>query len=331
MRDLRNELNIECPRAKGAYLENAPKEIWDNHLWCIEPKLDGERVTLQIGGDRSLLVGRNRQDFLKGVGKAKEFRCRNSSNSFLTQVANSYLEGTILDGESTEQYTQRGTPTKTTKMRLINGDFVGYTTWGVLFWRGKDVRGYSEEVRRELAGMAVGILNNPRIRLIPRYVATRARLVSLFDIGLEGAIAKKRDSVIPLTQRTHPYWWKLKGAKDRTIDAFVIGVTEGKEGGSGLIGKKPVPSGRAASLTIAVLRNGRVLEIGKAFNLPEAAVHNALNSFSLFDRKVMELQISGWDGKRVRWPRFVKWREDKSPEDCLFQEQIGQLQKNILK
>ena len=35
------------------------------------------------------------------------------------------------------------------------------------------------------------------------------------------------------------------------------------------------------------------------------------------------MRVSGWDGKRFRWPRFVRWREDKSSADCKFDEQLG--------
>ena len=67
MKNLRDELNIELPRAKGAYLGEAPEKIWTEDGWVLEEKADGTRESLQIGSDRSLLVGRNRENFLKGV------------------------------------------------------------------------------------------------------------------------------------------------------------------------------------------------------------------------------------------------------------------------
>ena len=75
MRDLRNELNINLPRCKGAYLEDSPPEVFTDGDWVLEPKLDGNRCSLQIGAKRSLLVGRNRQDFLKGVDQAWNDAC----------------------------------------------------------------------------------------------------------------------------------------------------------------------------------------------------------------------------------------------------------------
>ena len=74
MKDLRNQLGIDTPRCKGGYADDAPDCIWTEGDWVLEPKMDGIRVTLQIGAERSLLIGRNRQDFMKGVDQAGEFR-----------------------------------------------------------------------------------------------------------------------------------------------------------------------------------------------------------------------------------------------------------------
>jgi len=79
MIDMRNVLHIECPRAVGAYLDTVPAEVWDGG-WVLDRKIDGERDTLQIGSEGSLLVGRNKRNFLKGVAKAGAFM----NHNFLT-------------------------------------------------------------------------------------------------------------------------------------------------------------------------------------------------------------------------------------------------------
>lgn len=323
MRDIRNEENVMCPRAKGMYLENAPDEIW-NGGWVLEEKLDGTRDTLQIGSKSSRVVGRNRQDFLKGVQKAGVFR--EHVHPVFSKIACPELDGTLLDGERTDGRTADGSFDDYTKHRFIEGMFVGYTTWGVMFWKGEDVRGRTEEERYELAKQAVEVLKQkyPKlsIRVVERMEATKENLDKMFEISKEGAIAKKLGMPIRPTQRSNPYWWKLKGASERTIDAFIIGAAEGKSGGSGLRGVKPKPNGKICTLTIAMIENGRIKEVGKMSNLPDEVKEMGVGGWDKFKNRVAEVNVAGWSGKGFRQPRFKKWREDKSPSDCRFDEQV---------
>ncbi len=323
MRDLRNELDIECPRCKGGYLEEAPAEIWEGG-WVLEPKMDGNRVTLQIGEDGSIFVGRNREDFLKGVEAAGEFRDLTYMNRPLAEsVKSKYFAPTILDGELTEVFKSDGTYDEDTLKRQKLKEFLGFTAWTVLVCRGKDVRPLKEEIRRQITNTVVNVLNHPKVRLISRVDATKENLQKMFNLGLEGAIAKKLGEPIPVESRANRFWWKLKGDDRRTIDAFVIGVTEGKAGGSGVRGVKPKPDGTAATLTIAMMKGKKVVEVGKMTNLPDEVTEDGLKKYFKYHHKVAEVKVSGWEGERFRWPRFVKWRDDKSPKDCVFSEQVG--------
>lgn len=328
MEDLRNKYDIDAPRAKGAYLEDAPETIWTEPGWFLEHKMDGNRVTLQIGATESLLVGRNRQDFLKGVDKAGAFRCLNDLNPELTKVGRAVLAGTVLDGELTEVFKQNGDYDKATAARAANGDFIGYSAWTCLYFQGIDVRARSEKDRRKLTQWVIDKLNNPKIRILERVPATVENLKKFFRVsGPEGAIAKHEDAIIPKGQRTNPNWWKLKGDKKRTVDAFVIGVTEASEGGSGLTGVKPKKNGKAASFAMGMWKDGSEVEVGKLENMPEDAVENGLRHYGIYHRRVVEMIVSGWDGDRFRFPRFEKWREDKTPADCVFEEQVGKKKK----
>ena len=325
MEDLRNKHNIHAPRAKGAYLEDAPPEIWTEPGWFLEHKMDGNRVTLQLGATESLMIGRNRQDQLKGTAKAGAFRCLNDWNQPLAAVTCKVLDGTVLDGELTEVFKQNGGYDKATVARVKNGDFVGYSAWTVLFFKGEDVRNRSENDRRKLTQWVVNKLNNPKIKILERVPATKENLKKFFTVsGVEGAIAKHEDAIIPAGQRTNPYWWKLKGDKKRTVDAFVIGVTEAKEGGSGLTGVLPQLNGKAASFVMGMMwKDGKIVEVGKLDNMPDDAVEEGLKHYDRYHHRVVEMVVSGWDGDRLRWPRFVKFRSDKSPVDCIFEEQVG--------
>ncbi len=319
MRNLREELNIELPRAKGAYLDTAPKTLFTDPDWVLEVKADGTRESLQIGSERSLMVGRNRQDKLKGVAAAGPFMIH--PHPIFDQVACPLMEGTIFDGELTMHYVKEGVFDENTLKRKACGQFVGYQVWGVLFFRGHDVRRFTEAERYSLARIAVITLSHPKIRLLERVPATRANLQSIWDRGEEGAIAKYLKAHIPTTQRTCPTWIKLK--TEKTVDAFIIGVTQGKEGGSGVKGVKAAPNGKAASFTMGMYREGKIVEVCKLKHLPDDIAEVGWREFGRFDNKVIEMNVSGFNGKEFRWPRFKKFRDDKTAKDCRFEEQVG--------
>jgi len=320
VRDLRNILNIELARAKGAYLEDAPPSIWEDG-WALEQKVDGIRVTLQIGGSGSLLVGRNRQDKLKGVSQAKEFR--KQFHPELQSLANSEFDFTLLDGELTEGFKKDGTFDKYTLKRIANGDFRGLTVWAPIFIKGEDIRATTTDIEKwELAGEVVEALGSKKVRLVQRLPATRSNLSMFFSKGYEGAIAKKNDATYPVTSITNPFWWKLKGDNNRTVDAFIIGVTEASEGGSGLSGRKPKKNGKAATFEVAMMDKGKAISVGKMSNLPEVCVLDGFKNFEKYKGRVVEMIVSGWDGTEFRFPRFKNWRPDKTREQCDFSSQL---------
>lgn len=316
-----NVQDVEAP-----IFDQAPNEIWEGG-WILEEKCDGERIALEIGVASSQMTGRNRQDFLKGVDKAGEFRHREEANLHLAAVGSTYLAGTILDGELTEVFKQNGEYDEGTQERRELGYFTGYTVWGCLFLRGEDVRDLTEAQRYDLTKFVVETLHlhsdyaREKIRMIERVPATKEALKRFFDAGLEGAVAKKEDGILKKNQRTCSTWWKLK--TDHTMDAIIIGVTEAKEGGSGISGVKPKLNGKAASFIIGLQKSGQIVEVGKMSNLPEDAIENGVRNFEAYRNRVVEVTVSGFNGKAFRWPRFRGWRNDKTPKDCLFSEQVG--------
>ena len=188
---------------------------------------------------------------------------------------------------------------------------------------GDDVRQWDERERWECARKAIAYIDGCRIRLTNRVPAIAQNLKMIMSGNLEGAVAKRWNAEIPKGQRTNTYWWKIKGDARRTVDAFIIGVAEGVPGGSGVKGIKPKPDGMAASFTMGMYKNGKIVEIGKMKNLPKVCAEQGLRQFEKFKHKVVEVRVSGWDGRAFRWPKWVKLRMDKGPGDCLFEEQVG--------
>lgn len=324
--DIRNQCDVILPRAKGAYLEDAPDYIFKEDAGDIELKEDGLRSSMQLRSKDSLFVGRNRQDFLKGVAKAGEFRHQNYKNPELAKTKCPELLGTLLDGELTETFKQNGEYDKYTKERVKMGYFVGYAVWDCLFFMGTDIRHYPLKHRRKAAEFAVEKLKEvmgDKVKMLERYPNTQATLDMFAEWGVEGGVWKCEEDPIDPGQITHSNMWKLKTKK--TVDAFIIGVTEGTSGGSGVKGKKAAPDGTAATFTVGMLNDEgtEIIQVGKMKNLNDDQVANGFKYFDQYKGKVVEMIVSGWDGSRFRWCRFKKDRPDKTFRDCVFTEQVG--------
>jgi ATP-dependent DNA ligase len=325
--DIRNQCDVILPRAKGAYLEDAPEYVFNEGAGVIELKEDGLRASMQLRGSDSLFVGRNRQDFLKGVERAGEFRHLNYKNPTMAKTKFPALLGTVLDGELTETFKQNGKYDKYTIERQEMGYFVGYAVWDCLFFMGKDIRTYPLRDRRKAAIYAVGQLRKEvmgdKIKVLERYPNTQSTLDLFAEWGVEGGIWKcDEDPIIP-GQITHSNMWKLK--TNKTVDAFIIGVTEGTSGGSGVNDKKAIPDGTAATFAVGMLDDAgkNIVQVGKMKNLNDDQVANGFRYYDQYKGKVVEMTVSGWDGSRFRWARFRKDRPDKSFRDCVFSDQVG--------
>ena len=91
-------------------------------------------------------------------------------------------------------------------------------------------------------------------------------------------------------------------------------------------GVKRMPDGTAASFTVSMFSADRkkIFKVANVKYLPDEVI---LDGYKMFDDKykgkVVEMRVSGWNGKFFRWARFVRFRDDKTPRDCIFEEQIG--------
>jgi len=324
MKDLRNELNIELARPKGAYIDEVPPEVFTDPGWKLETKMDGQRCSLQIGEEVSLLISRNRLDKLKGVGKAGKFRDIGSLKTEPSYFYSKIFNGTLLDGElmGGEGNKQDGTMNETERRNREIGEFVGFIVFDVLFWKGRDVRNHTYASRRGLAEVIVNYFISEKfgfIKLSDQYPSSKEKMKEIWAQGKEGVVfkhihSKYGDSKLP--------WYK--GKAERTVDAFLIGVTEGKSGGSPMNGIKAKPNGKVATFTVGMVTdNGNVVEVGKMSGLLDIdKEHGFKEFFNKYYGQVVEMTVSGWSGKAFRFPRFKRWRRDKLSEDCSFSVQV---------
>ena len=98
-------------------------------------------------------------------------------------------------------------------------------------------------------------------------------------------------------------------------------------GASGVRGVKAVPNGKAASFAVGMLkattRGMYKAIVAKVKHLPEDIAEDGFRNFQVYEDRVVELRVSGWNGKAFRWAKFIRFRDDKGITDCKFEEQIG--------
>lgn len=165
--------------------------------------------------------------------------------------------------------------------------------------------------RRELLGKV--IKESPRIRHVPYSVDGMKHFASAVERGLEGIMAKQKDSRYLPGERSR-YWLKVRSIQ--TMDCVVCGYTQGME--SLLLGAyaggKPVYVGRVPlggnSLKGFQPEETGVCPFGKEPLLNQAPVW--VEPKIVCEVRYQELTIDS----KLRAPAFVRFRNDKEPGEC---------------
>ncbi len=175
----------------------------------------------------------------------------------------------------------------------------------------------------DAAAPAPGIIISPLLTL-ENWESLRTAFAGAREAGAEGLMLKRRDSTYGVGRRRGP-WWKWKVAP-YSIDAVMIYAQAGH--------------GRRASLhtdyTFGVWDNGELVPFAKAYSgLTDEEIQkvdtwvrrNTIEKFgpvrSVKPEQVFELGFEGIQkstrhksGVAVRFPRMLRWRTDKRPEDA---------------
>jgi len=291
--------------------------------WLFELKLDGYRVRGGREGGEARLVTRNGHDIAPAFPEIARA---------LTALP---YEGFIFDGElvvpdeagrpSFQRLQNRAKVSRALEVRraAVETPAVLYV-FDLLAFEGYDVRPLPLEQRKALLEQLV-----PRVGPI-KYLSHfekdgEALYEQIVKMGLEGIVAKKADSAYRAGRS--PNWLKIRA--DRVDDFVVVGFTRPKGSRSGFgaldLGAyengKLVYAGRVGSgFTAAELKQvSAVLERGirptPAFTgpVPQDPGHTWVEPTLVVDVRYKEWTDEGL----LRQPVFVRFRDDKKPEECV--------------
>jgi ATP-dependent DNA ligase len=272
------------------------QERFSGPEWIFERKLDGIRL-LAFKSERGVrLLSRNR------------LSQNEAYPSVVEAVARLPARELILDGEATGVWGRQGR--------------VAYHVFDILWRDGRDLTSEPLEVRR-------AILNElplrPPIARVARLEGPHPWERACHE-GWEGVIAKRRGTLYE--HRRSPHWLKMKceasqelvvggftepRGKRRGLGALLVGYFEGKD----LVYAGKVGTGFDTPLLLSLRRRLDALEIPtppftRAIGLPRIGAH------WVRPETVVQAAFIEWTAHgKLRHPRFLGLREDKSPREVV--------------
>jgi DNA ligase-1 len=306
-------------------LEGDPAALGDPADWQAEWKWDGIRAQVVRRAGRSFVWSRGEE---RVTDRYPE----------LAAVADALPDGTVLDGEilpwkggAVRPFAelQKRIGRKTLGKKLLEDVPAVLMAYDLIEEGGADLRETSLAERRDRLEALVPRLNHPALLLSPRLTfdtwdALAAERRGSREKRVEGMMLKRRSSAYRVG-RVRGDWWKWK-VEPFAVDAVLIYAQPGH-------GKR---SGLHTDYTFGVWDGGKLVPFAKAYSgLTDAEIRkvdafvraNTLERFgpvrTVKPELVFELGFEGIQastrhksGIAVRFPRMLRWRTDKTPEDA---------------
>ncbi|MFN0278333.1 MAG: ATP-dependent DNA ligase [Pyrinomonadaceae bacterium] len=296
--------------------------------WQAEWKWDGIRAQVIKRKDEVFVWSRG-EDLMNGRFPEIE------------NVARELPNGTVIDGEILPWLNERVQPFTDLQRRIGRKNLsekilaevpVILQCYDLLEYEGRDIRSFDFKTRREfLMNLLEGFSEQTGAIFRPtepieaaswEHLAEKRKLSR--SLGVEGFMLKQRDSPYRVG-RHRGDWWKWK-IDPLTVDAVLLYAQKGS-------GKR---SNLFTDYTFAVWKDGNLVPFAKAYSgLTDAEIRkvdrfvrgNTLETFgpvrSVTPKLVFELGFEAIQrstrhksGVAVRFPRILRWREDKKIEEA---------------
>ena len=306
----------------------APEPFADDR-WLFEPKLDGIRALVFVRAGTVALRSRRGNDMTPQYPVLAEAFARQPADTLV-------LDGEIValgaDGmPSFERLQQRMNLANPVEITQAERDVpVLFYAFDILYLDGVDLQKTPLDERKRL--LALTLMPTARIQRVEHFDADGvAAFHAALDIGLEGLVAKRRDSRYESGRRSKS-WLKVKA---RTSDDFVVcGFSDGQgsrahsfgalviatrlESGGPLVHAGRVGSGFDDRTLTRVLDRLRPLAVAAP---PCAGVPDGTTDVVWVRPEIVaEVEYAHFTAEgALRAPVFLRLRDDKSPDEVLRQ------------
>lgn len=295
--------------------------------WLFELKLDGYRILAEKDGGAVRLRSRNGGDLTVTFPEvARSIQALPFSHVLIDGEIVALDEG---GKPSFHRLQQRARLRRPLDIRRAEVELpVTFFAFDLLALGPRDIRGLPLERRKTLLGKVVPMAGP--VRYLEHIEREGERLFAQVEqMGLEGLVAKRADA--PYKGGRSPSWLKLRAA--RTADLVVVGFTAPKGSRTAIgalhlaqyVDGKLRYAGRVGSgladRDLAQLRED--LESERRKTPPCTGVPaDAKGSTWVEPRRVVEVRFTEWTGEGLlRHPVFLRWREDKTAEECVREGQ----------
>lgn len=336
VKDLAGSIKRPMPSIIHPMLSTPVEAAFDDTEWLFEIKWDGYRAVAFIEDGKLRLVSRTQNDLTRQFAELSDL-------PKLIKAKTAILDGEIValdeQGRSSFSLMQQRTGLRKAGHRVASKPDIQtlYYAFDLIYVDGYDLHRVPLEQRKQALSKLIkpgGIL---------RYSEHFPHGVALFEAaknqGLEGILAKKRSSFYE--ERRTREWLKIKIT--HTVDCVVGGYTEPEKSreyfGSvvlGLYDKKgklihvgQAGSGFTQSTLQATWKQLKKRETSRnPFHGPVEALRKV---YWVKPELVAEIKFSDWThgtaegGMKLRAPVFLHLRDDKDPEDCVLEQEVGPL------
>lgn len=307
---------------------DAAEDLADPGEWWVEDKYDGIRAQAHIDAGRVRLFTRGLEETTAAFPEVILELAPLAGPLVLDGEILAWRDGRALAFSVLQQRIAR----KQVSARTMAAVPVIFLAYDLLLWAGQlQFAVPVEERRRRLEDLGLRHLA-PQLRL-QSHAEIEERFLAARDRGNEGLILKRAASLYESGKRGGN-WLKVKRPY-ATLDVVVTAAEQGH--------------GRRASvlsdLTFAVRSGDRFLNVGKAYSgLTDEEIRQLTALFRtatlerygrvslLRPEVVLEVAFDGVQksprhksGYALRFPRIVRWRQDKRPVDCDTLERVGEL------
>jgi bifunctional non-homologous end joining protein LigD len=296
--------------------------------WAFEMKWDGLRAIVRVDGGRVTLISRNGNDI---TGSYPELRGLGEQLGTTQALLDGEIVSFDSDGHPSFAALQRRmhVGSATTARRLASSQPVVLLAFDLLHLDGRSLLGLRYDHRREaLEGLA---LDGPNWQTPPAFAGSGSAAVrASVDQGLEGVVAKRRDSRYQPGHRSQDWikvknvrtqevvvggWTAGKGRRAGGVGALLLGLP-GTDGSDGLRYVGKVGTGFTEDMLDDL--HGRLRRLARKSSpfAPDVPRADARDAQWVTPKLVGEVAFGEWTGdERLRHPSWRGLRPDKAVGD----------------